>query len=70
MESYAQRVLVGAFGAGIVLFATISQASAAPWSETGDAQLRSDLELLAAAGVIDNVTTQWPIPWGGAFYTV
>jgi hypothetical protein len=36
---------------------------AAPWAEVGDAQLRSDIETLAMAGVIDNLTTQWPVPW-------
>ena len=36
---------------------------AAPWAEVGDAQLRSDIETLAAAGVIDNLTTEWPVPW-------
>lgn len=43
-------------------------ASAAPWAEVGDAQLRSDIEILASAGVIDDVTTQWPLPWGGVLY--
>ncbi|MBN9570550.1 MAG: hypothetical protein J0H30_05720, partial [Alphaproteobacteria bacterium] len=40
-------------------------AAASPWAEVGDDQLRADINLLAASGVIDNVTTQWPIPWGG-----
>jgi hypothetical protein len=40
-------------------------ATASPWAEVGDNQLRSDIELLAAAGVIDDVTTQWPLPWKG-----
>ncbi len=40
-------------------------AFASPWAEVGDSQLRSDIEVLAAAGVIDDVTMQWPIPWGG-----
>src|ERR1700721_43605 len=40
-------------------------ALATPWAEVGDAQLRSDIEVLAAAGLIDDVTTQWPLPWGG-----
>ena len=38
---------------------------ASPWVEVGDAQLRSDIQLLAAAGVINNITTQWPLPWAG-----
>jgi hypothetical protein len=36
---------------------------ASPWAEVGDNQLRSDIELLAAAGLIDDVTTHWPLPW-------
>ncbi len=40
-------------------------AAAGPWAEPGDARLKSDIELLAAAGVIDNITMQWPIPWAG-----
>ncbi len=26
------------------------------------------MEILAAAGVIDNITTEWPLPWGGILY--
>lgn len=37
----------------------------APRAEAGDAQLRFDMEVLAAVGLIDNVMMQWPIPWGG-----
>lgn len=40
-------------------------AAASPWAEVGDAQLRSDIQLLAAAGVVDGITTHWPIPWAG-----
>jgi hypothetical protein len=36
---------------------------ASPWAEVGDNQLRGDIELLQAAGVVDDVTTQWPLPW-------
>ena len=38
-------------------------AFASPWAEVGDSALRSDIEILAAAGVIDDVTSQWPLPW-------
>lgn len=38
---------------------------ASPWAEVGDSQLRSDLAILANAGIIDDVTTHWPIPWAG-----
>jgi hypothetical protein len=44
---------------------TAAPSRASPWAEVGDAQLRSDIEILAAAGVIDNITSQWPIPWKG-----
>jgi hypothetical protein len=44
---------------------TAGRASATPWAEVGDSQLRSDIEVLAAAGLIDDVTMQWPLPWGG-----
>jgi hypothetical protein len=37
-------------------------ASAAPWSEPGDARLRADLQVLAAYGVIDRSLTTWPLP--------
>ena len=40
-------------------------AAASPWAEAGDAQLRSDLQILNNAGMIRVLTTQWPIPWAG-----
>jgi hypothetical protein len=46
-----------------VLLLGLTNAWAAPWAEVGDAQLRSDIETLANAGVIDNLTTEWPVPW-------
>ena len=42
---------------------TSHESRASPWAEVGDTQLRSDLELLAERGLIDNITTQWPLPW-------
>lgn len=50
-----------AVAAGILLSAAPVLAS--PWAEVGDNQLRSDIELLAAAGVISDVTMHWPLPW-------
>ncbi len=38
-------------------------AIASPWAEVGDNQLRSDIEILAASGVIDGDTIAWPLPW-------
>lgn len=40
-------------------------AAAGPWASVGDAPLRSDIELLASARVVDTVTTQLPLPWAG-----
>lgn len=39
-----------------------AQAGMAPWVGVGDRSLRSDVELLAAYGLIGNLTTTWPIP--------
>src|SRR5580700_3992940 len=59
---HTARAVLLTFATGVlILGATLARA--APWAEVGDAQLRSDIETLAMAGVIDNLTTQWPIPW-------
>ena len=47
-----------------LLLATAVEAQAKPWLEVGDRGLRSDVELLAAHGLIDGVVTTWPIPAG------
>jgi Capsule assembly protein Wzi len=47
----------------IFVLAGISSAWSSPWAEVGDNGLRTDLELLGSAGLIDGVTTQWPLPW-------
>jgi hypothetical protein len=57
--------LVSAAATGWVSVALATTASAGPWAQAGDAQLRSDVEVLASLGAIDNITTQWPIPWAG-----
>ncbi len=46
-----------------VILSGIVPSHASPWAEVGDNQLRGDIEILAAAGVIDDVTTHWPLPW-------
>src|SRR5664279_1259143 len=46
----------------VILYGT-ARSFASPWAEVGDNQLRGDIEILAAAGVIDDVTTHWPLPW-------
>ncbi|MDR3528824.1 MAG: capsule assembly Wzi family protein, partial [Rhizomicrobium sp.] len=47
------------------LWAFSAGASAGPWTELGDASLRSDIELLASTGVVDGIATHWPLPWAG-----
>jgi hypothetical protein len=48
----------------VLLWAAISSpAIASPWAEVGDNQLRADIELLQAMGVMRDVTIQWPLPW-------
>ena len=49
----------------LILLMFSSSAFASPWTSAEDAQLRSDIEILANAGVIDGIVTQWPLPWHG-----
>jgi len=58
------RATVAACVALLAIFMT-GHARATPWAEVGDIQLRSDIQVLAAYGLVDNVTMQWPMPWGG-----
>ncbi|MDB5393573.1 MAG: hypothetical protein JWM91_1079 [Rhodospirillales bacterium] len=46
-----------------ILLGITMRAQSAPWAEVGDNQLRAEIELLASAGLIDGVTTPWPLPW-------
>jgi hypothetical protein len=51
-----------------IMFATISGLAAAPTlagplAEVGDRQLRQDVDLLFAAGLIDGPVQSWPLPW-------
>jgi hypothetical protein len=48
----------------LALIATAGAARAEPWLEVGDRSVRNDVEILAAAGMIDDVVTTWPIPKG------
>lgn len=49
----------------VAVLLSTGASKATPWIEVGDTQARSDVELLAAAGVLPSQTTQWPMPWGG-----
>jgi len=55
--------LLQAAAVGVFVFAALLPAKASPWAEVGDNQLRADIELLQAWGVVDDITTQWPLPW-------
>jgi len=46
-----------------LLWLGVLPAAASPWAEVGDNQLRSDVELLETAGVLNGITIQWPMPW-------
>src|ERR1700754_4990635 len=59
----SRSFLRSAIFAASALACTAASVHASPWAEVGDNQLRSDIELLAAAGVTDNITTHWPLPW-------
>ncbi len=61
----ANKLFRVVLGCAAALWLCFGAAAAGPWAEVGDAQLRSDIEILAADGVIDNITMQWPLPWGG-----
>ncbi|HET7086131.1 MAG TPA: capsule assembly Wzi family protein [Rhizomicrobium sp.] len=51
----------------LLLGISILPVRASPWAEVGDNQLRSDVELLQAAGVVRQITIQWPMPWESLF---
>ena len=54
----------GRLGLALAVVVCLTVASkASPWAEVGDNELRSDIEILAAAGVVDDITTHWPLPW-------
>jgi Capsule assembly protein Wzi len=58
------RAGIFGFGAAFALLLTAAApAAASPWAEVGDAQMRADMELLNASGVIRNLTMTWPLPW-------
>jgi hypothetical protein len=38
---------------------------ASPWAEVGDNALRADIALLATSGAVNDVTSQWSLPWAG-----
>jgi len=63
------QLLAGAVAAGsrtlalLVALAAATPAAAGPFAEVGDRQLRQDVELLQAAGLIEGPIESWPLPW-------
>ncbi len=47
----------------LFLSVALAPARAEPWVEPGDAQLRRDIELLAAFRIIDGPIISWPVSW-------
>jgi hypothetical protein len=59
-------------GVALLLLATLAvlgtgRAAASPWAEVGDERLRSDIEILATARMVDGITSQWPMSWRGLY---
>lgn len=48
----------------LTLLLTPALAGAGPWVEVGNSSLRSDIQILADAGVITGAVTTWPLAWG------
>jgi hypothetical protein len=58
------RSIKSGLGVAIVLASQLIQvAHADPWLGPGDAALRSDIQLLADAGILHGPVTSWPISW-------
>src|ERR1700679_3712823 len=57
------RILRFVVGCAAALWLGLAAADASPWAEVGDSQLRSDIQILAQAGILDDITTPWAIPW-------
>ena len=55
--------------ATLSLFLT-GAALAGPWVDAGDERLRSDIQLLADAGVIKGIVTAWPLSWADVMHDI
>ncbi len=49
--------------AAMLLASTAAPALAGPFAQAGDTQLRQDVDLLKAAGLIRGPVDSWPLPW-------
>ncbi len=57
-----RRSVLGASVCAALFGAEVCQAS--PWLAPGDGAIRSDVQLLADAGLITAPVNTWPLPWG------
>jgi hypothetical protein len=57
------RPLIGAASALVAAWLTLADAAASPWAEVGDPVLRSDIEVLAGHGLLNQVLATWPLAW-------
>lgn len=64
MTWVSKLLKITAICGSLLLLTSPMQVQAQPWAEVGDRALRSDIEILAAHGLIGGLTTTWPIPAG------
>jgi len=62
MSEGAMKLRTGLLAAAL-LASTATPALAGPFAEVGDRQLRQDVDLLKAAGLIRGPVDSWPLPW-------
>ncbi len=48
----------------VLTIATASNSAAGPWLAPGDVWLKSDIQVLADAGIIKSPISSWPLSWG------
>ncbi|OJU10802.1 MAG: hypothetical protein BGN85_03410 [Alphaproteobacteria bacterium 64-11] len=70
MRIMAPKIAITALLAWTLAWACADRAAASPWAEVGDNQLRGDIELLAASGAVDDISTHWPLPWNSLVETL
>ena len=63
MKAWSYLLSATLFLISLSFIPALAPALASPWAEVGDNQLRSDIELLVAAGVVRDITIHWPMPW-------
>jgi hypothetical protein len=54
------NIFFALFVAGLIA----TTANAGPWVKQGSSELRSDIQILADAGIIGGAITTWPLSWG------